>query len=215
LSVSEVVVSEVVVIVDGQAAGSRQQRHGHVLSKHPASRAATQHHHRRHHDHDHHYHHNHTIRTCPCHHGRAPQGEKADAMGGCYRCVSGWMTGETTGMLAIGCRTFDGVVGDMESLAQRPAPQRPSAQHPSTRDHFASPRRPPHAATRPSTRPAHMSSRQPSRGPGRGDVAESSRRAAGRCGMHLCSQDEAMARCKDANSCTTCSIISRAAALSP
>jgi hypothetical protein len=127
---------------------------------------------------------------------RRGRGPAADAMGGCYRCVSGLMTGETTGMLAIGCQTFDSVVGDMESLAQRPATQQ-----------LSSPEPPPPAtrrSTRPSTRPAHMSSRQPSRGPGRGDVAESSRRAAGRCGMHLCSQDEAMARCKDANSCTTC-----------
>jgi hypothetical protein len=64
---------------------------------------------------------------------RRGRGPAADAMGGCYRCVSGLMTGETTGMLAIGCQTFDSVVGDMESLAQRPAPQRPSApapQHP-------------------------------------------------------------------------------------
>jgi hypothetical protein len=124
----------------------------------------------------------------------APQGENDDEgagqqqMRGCYRCVSGLMTGagETTGMLAIGWRAFDDVVGDMLRPRSSNPPAPPDVESAG-------------AHVEPTTQP------WPWERPNRARVQPSPPGlAAGRCGMYLCSHDEAMARCKDANSCTTC-----------
>lgn len=129
----------------------------------------------------------------------APQGEEEDSgagqqqMRGCYRCVSGLMTGETTGMLAIGWATFDNVIGDAggPSSSNQPTPPDARRQTPDVEPAGA------HVEpTRCGRIEQACSQCRPGLGAGKlGNV---------RNAMHLCSQDEAMARCEDANSCTTC-----------